>query len=126
MSFRKPQLALIARVALLAMCWQLLLPLSAVLAAQEALPGEVPVCTASGIKWIKVGEQAPDQGKQTERNHCPLCLTGQGATVAIQTAPAFDVPSTQAVEHRPTLSAAFIYAFAHGAPPPARAPPIAS
>jgi hypothetical protein len=117
----------ISRIALLAMLWQLIaLPLSGAVAAKDRLPGEVPVCTASGIKWIKFADQAPVQEEHQQRGHCPLCVTGQGSAALLDSHAAIVVPLSFAREAGfaafPSSNLPAVFA----APPPARAPPLFS
>ncbi|HKY02366.1 MAG TPA: DUF2946 family protein [Burkholderiales bacterium] len=119
---QKSRLSAIARIALIAMLWQLLWPLSNAMAAQQGLPGETPICTASGIKWIKVGEQAPDERSES-RPHCPLCVLGQGDAPIVVDSHSIVIPASPAIEARPLLNPPVLLSLAQAAPPPARGPP---
>ncbi|HKO87814.1 MAG TPA: DUF2946 domain-containing protein [Burkholderiales bacterium] len=121
MNFKR--LRLFARIALFALLWQALaLPLSNAMAS-TGKPGEVPICTASGIKWIQAGDLPGSEQRQDQRTHCPLCVLTQDTpalvnsrtSIALSFAPARKERAEAPVTPRLKLSAV--------APPPARAPP---
>ena len=123
----KPSIIRYARIALLAMLWQILaMPLSNVLAMSGGIPGEAPVCTASGIKWIKLSDAAPAQNDEVERRHCPLCVPGQGSPALVHSHAAINVPVSPAQETTLPVLETLHPVPATGAPPPARAPPSIS
>ncbi len=84
-----------ARIALLALMVQVLMPLTHALAANEADgPGRASqslmvVCTASGVKLIAVPALGDEQPKPTGMLalECPLCLSQLSALASLPPAP---------------------------------------
>ena len=107
------------------MLWQVLaLPLSNALAASGGAPGEVLVCTASGIKWIQASDlPAPEQSRDGEGAHCPLCVLPQDAPALLDSRASFIVPLCSAHELRAEFPVKLSPGISSAAPPPARAPP---
>jgi hypothetical protein len=110
-----------ALLAIVALAWQVLLPL----AHAAVAPGLVPVCSSAGMKWVVAGEGTPGEGQGAALKHCPLC--GGNAPLAAAAAGSPGGPLAPAPAHVAVDTRAPLHLQIHvAAPPPSRGPPLAS
>lgn len=110
------------RIALLAMLWQLLLPWSQ---AHSAADGLVPVCTATGLKWVALDDTSDESRADSERKRCALCWF-EHQTPALLDAHDPLIVALGVVRAAPALNTSTFATTESGIPPPIRAPPSRS
>lgn len=85
----------------------------------------VPICTADGLKWLKIDPDAPAQPSQASID-CPLCLAAHGLAMVPLSILVLPLPAER--PHPPALAfhrEAPILRIA-ARPPPSRGPPLLS
>jgi len=107
------------------MLLQLALPLANAMAAMGGKPGEIPICTATGIKWIKF-DGPPVEERHLKPVHCPLCVLAQNDLPIVETHAGAVLPAFDGEYPQPAEPARCELPASHASSPPARGPPSLS